>query len=223
MKKVGKFVSYTDQVYREVKGAVISQDIVPGETLQERQIADTLGVSRTPVREALKRLEFEGWVETIPWKGVVVKEIERQDILEVFQCRYANEGYVAKLIAPTIEDAHIQDLNRIDQRMREAAAVVNRQEFINEDRNFHMYLAQLTNNERLIQFLDHLSDQLLRLGIRAVAEEARMDEALEEHKAIIQALKAKAPETAAQAVEAHIQNTEKVVMNLIDEEDWEWA
>ncbi len=218
MKKVGKFVSYTDQVYREIKAAIISQDIKPGDTLQERTIADTLGVSRTPVREALKKLEFEGWVETIPWKGVVVKEIDRQDILEVFQCRCANESFVGILIAESITDEQIEALEGFYKKMEELSTQ-NKQEFINEDRKFHMYMAQLTNNSRLIQFLDHLSDQMLRFGIRAVDNEFRKKETLEEHQAILQALKNRSVDETRRAIEEHIKNSEEVLIRLVDKEE----
>lgn len=218
MKKIGKFVSYTDQVYREIKDAVISLDIRPGDLLQERSIAEKLGVSRTPVREALKKLEFEGWVETIPWKGVVVKEIERQDIFEVFQCRYANEGFVGELVAPLITDDHMTDLKEYQKRMT-SLAEQDRQQFINEDRDFHMYLAQLTGNSRLIQFLDHLSDQMLRFGIRAVSEDSRMKETLKEHQAIIDAFDTGSKEKARKALEFHIQNSQEILLAMIDEEE----
>lgn len=215
MKKVGRFVSYTDQVYREIKGAIISADIQAEESLHERTIAQTLGVSRTPVREALKKLEFEGWVETIPWKGVVVKEIDRKDVVEVFQCRYANESFVAQEVASTITDEQLQDLEDYFEKMK-AVSNTDEQEFINEDRNFHMYMAQLTNNGRLVQFLDHLSDQILRLGIRAVDYEGRAEETLMEHQAILEGLKKRSPEEAKEAVERHIANSEVILLKLID-------
>ncbi|SES06622.1 GntR family transcriptional regulator [Salisediminibacterium halotolerans] len=216
MKKVGKFVSYTDQVYREIKGAIISQDIQPKETIQERSIAEQLGVSRTPVREALKKLEYEGWLETIPWKGVVVKDVEMQDMVEVFQCRLANEGFVVRLVAPIITNDQIEDLMAIQTKMNEIK-FDSPQEFIHEDRHFHMYLAQLTNNRRLIQFLDHLSDQMIRLGIKVISDRSRIHETLAEHQAIIDALRERSSEKAYTAVETHMNRTEERLLSMIKE------
>ncbi|MFB4163254.1 GntR family transcriptional regulator [Alteribacillus sp. JSM 102045] len=217
MKKIGKFVSYTDQVYRELKAAIISGDIQQGDFLQERSIAEKLGVSRTPVREAIKRLEFEDWVETLPWKGVVVRDIDRQDIIEVFQCRYANEGFVGELVASAISEESLEELKQIKKNM-EALASKSRQEFINEDRKFHMHLAQLTNNSRLVHFLDHLSDQMLRFGILAVKNEERMKGTLQEHQAIIDALETRSPEKTKEAIHIHIDNSEDILLNLVDNE-----
>ncbi|MGO4890236.1 GntR family transcriptional regulator [Anaerobacillus sp. MEB173] len=215
MRKIGKFISYTDQVYKELKEAVISGKINPGDFLQERGIAEELGVSRTPVREALKKLEYEGWVETIPWKGVIVKDIELQDVIEVFQCRYANERYVVELVTEKIEDKHVEDLVVIHEKMK-ALQSVDRVAFINEDREFHMYLAKLTNNNRLINFLDYLSDQIIRLGIRAVENKERVAETLEEHEAILQALQERSVEKAVKAIEEHIENSQKVLLSIIE-------
>ncbi|MFZ4451303.1 GntR family transcriptional regulator [Salibacterium aidingense] len=218
MKKIGKFVSYTDQVYRELKSAIVSGDIQQGEFLQERSIAEQLGVSRTPVREAIKRLEFEDWVETLPWKGVVVKDIDRQDIIEVFQCRYANEGFVGELVASTITDENMAELKKIKSTMEELADE-SRQEFINEDRKFHMHLAQLTNNSLLIHFLDRLSDQMLRFGILAVKDKVRIKETLEEHQAIIDALETRSPEKTKEAIQRHIDNSQDVLLHQTKERE----
>lgn len=213
MKKINKFISYTDQVYRELKTAILSENIPIGEFLQERAIAEQLGVSRTPVREALKRLEFEGWLETIPWKGVMVKDIDVQDVIEVFQCRLANEKFMIELITSTITEEHLHDLQQMHDNMK-IFLEENREAFINEDRNFHMYLAQLTNNARLIQFLDNLSDQMLRLGIRAVTNKARAHETLAEHQKILDALNAQSTADAVEAMETHIYNSQNVLMSM---------
>ncbi|MFB5662257.1 GntR family transcriptional regulator [Alteribacillus sp. HJP-4] len=218
MKKIGKFVSYTDQVYRELKAAIVSGDIQPGNLLQERSIAEKLGVSRTPVREAIKRLEFEDWVETLPWKGVIIKEVDKQDIVEVFQCRHANESFVGELVAPIITDENIAELKRIHQTM-ELLSKQSRQDFINEDRRFHMHLAQLTNNSRLIQFLDHLGDQMLRFGILAVKNEERMTGTLQEHADIIKALETRSSGKTKLAIQNHIDNSKDVLFHLLKEKE----
>ncbi|WP_209125643.1 GntR family transcriptional regulator [Alkalihalobacillus sp. BA299] len=216
MKKINKFVSYTDQVYRELKSSILLGKISTGDFIQERSIAEQLGVSRTPVREALKRLEFEGWLETIPWKGVIVKEIEEQDVIEVFQCRLANEIFVIKHITPNITDEQLDDLQNIFDNMKIALTENNSDEFIHEDRKFHMYLAQLTNNSRLIQFLDNLSDQMLRLGIRAITRESRTVETLEEHEKLLLALKRRSTEEAVKAMEEHIYQTKDILMAILE-------
>ncbi|MET3504670.1 GntR family transcriptional regulator [Halalkalibacter oceani] len=215
MRKINKFVSYTDQVYKELKSNILLGKISTGTFLQERTIAEKLGVSRTPVREALKRLEVEGWVETIPWKGVIVKEIEEQDVIEVFQCRLANEIFMIKLITPNLTDEQIKDLQDIFLKMKVAQQEGKGDELIDEDREFHMYLAKLTNNSRLIQFLDNLSDQILRLGVKAITKEFRSDEALSEHEKLLEALERRSVEAAVQAMEEHINQTHEVLMRMV--------
>lgn len=215
MRKINKFVSYTDQVYKELKSNILLGKIPTGTFLQERTIAEKLGVSRTPVREALKRLEVEGWVETIPWKGVIVKEIEEQDVIEVFQCRLANEIFMIKLITPNLTDEQIKDLQDIFLKMEVAQQEGKGDKLIHEDREFHMYLAKLTKNLRLIQFLDNLSDQILRLGVKAITKESRSDEALSEHEKLLEALERRSVEAAVQAMEEHINQTHEVLMRMV--------
>lgn len=214
MKKIDKFISYTEQVYRELKTAILSEKLPIEEYLQERAIAEQLGVSRTPVREALKRLEFEGWVETIPWKGIIIKDIDRQDVIEVFQCRLANETFVIQLITETITDGNIADLEEIHNKMK-SCLTENREEFISEDRNFHMYLAQLTNNSRLIQFLDNLSEQILRLGLRNIGHQNRASSTLMEHEQIIRALAKRSTAQAVEAMAEHIKRSESALLSIL--------
>ncbi|WP_235715419.1 GntR family transcriptional regulator [Halalkalibacter wakoensis] len=211
-----KFVSYTDQVYRELKMSILMGKIEPGDFLQERAIAEQLGVSRTPVREALKRLEFEGWLETIPWKGVIVRDIDKQDVIEVLQCRLANEIFMIKLITTNITDEQLHDLKSIYERMKASLKEEKAEEFIEEDRRFHMYLVQLTNNSRLIQFIDNLSDHMLRLGIRAITRESRALETLEEHEQLIHALEKRSVDEAVKAMEHHIYQTQETLMNMLE-------
>ncbi|MDV2686038.1 GntR family transcriptional regulator [Alkalihalophilus lindianensis] len=216
MGRVGKFISYTDQVYELLKKEIISGKFPENELLQERSIAENLGVSRTPVREALKKLEFEGWVETIPWKGVIVKGIHEQDVIEVFQCRFANERFVLETITPIIEDSHLQVLEGIHEKMKTHIDGSN-EEFIHEDHAFHNYLARLTNNKRLCQFIDNLSEQMIRLGIRLVENSNRKEEALKEHEAILIALRNRLAEDAVKAIKIHLENSQSILLENVKE------
>lgn len=121
-----------------------------------------------------------------------------------------------KLIAQNITDKHLSDLGKIHDNMKLALEENNSEIFIHEDRNFHMYLAQITNNSRLIQFLDKLSDQVLRLGVRAVTRESRVHETLAEHQEILNALQKRSPSEAVEAMEQHIENTEEILMNMLE-------
>lgn len=121
-----------------------------------------------------------------------------------------------KLIAQNITDKHLSDLGKIHDNMKLALEENNREIFIHEDRNFHMYLAQITNNDRLIQFLDNLSDQVLRLGVRAVTIESRVHETLTEHRELLNALHKRSPSEAVKAMEKHILNTEEVLMKMLE-------
>lgn len=209
--KVEKTVSYKDRVYKEIKSAIISQRLKAGEQLNERMLAEQMGISRTPVREALSMLENEGWILTEPWKGTFVLDLTLQDVEEVFQMRMVLEPLVVELIIPKLDEkicGAMQDiLNEQQKHMQE----LNADEFIRVDRDFHMFLCDLTGNKRLIQVLGNLSDMLQRLGIKAISQEARYKEVLDEHAKIINALLDNDPVKAKQAMLYHILRTKEYV------------
>lgn len=209
--KLSKAVSYKEKVYNEIKSAIITQRLKPGEQLNERVLAEKLGISRTPVREALQMLEKEGWVRTEPWKGTYVLDITEQDIEEVFQLRMALETLVIDLIIQRISEEHIDKLEEFLQKQTEYCDESKADEFIKVDRDFHMYLAYLTGNKRLIQILNNLSDMMRRLGIRAIKTEERYIETLQEHASIIKGIKARNLSNARQAMMYHILRTKENV------------
>ncbi|MEN6411324.1 MAG: GntR family transcriptional regulator [Veillonellales bacterium] len=207
--QVAKAVSYKEKIYEEIKTAIINRVLKPGEQLNERILADKLGISRTPLREAFKRLETEGWVVTEAWKGTYVTEITAEDIEEVSQLRMTLEVMVIELIIQKITPGQLLKIKELHQNQAQLGDEFKAGDFIELDRNFHMYLAELTGNKRLIQILANLSDMMRRLGITAIQTAKRYRETLQEHAGIITALEAKDLVKAKQAVLFHVLNTQK--------------
>lgn len=207
--KISKAISYKEKVYDELKSLILSNQIKPGELLNERSLAEKLGISRTPLREAIQVLESEGWLKTEPWKGVYVSEITKHDIAEVMQLRMVLEPLVVELIIKDINEEQICEIERLFKKQKDYYSQENGVEFIRTDKEFHMYLAQLTGNQRLIQILANLSDMVTRLGMRAIARYNRYKETLWEHQNIIRSLKDKDVNSARQAMIYHVLTTEK--------------
>ncbi len=149
LNKLNKAVSYKMRVYEELKSAIINEKLKPGEVLNERKIAEELGISRTPVREAIQMLENEGWVNTEPWKGSYVVNITNQDVEEIFQLRRTLESLVIELIVPKIGELEINKIEELINKQSRYCKEYNAENFIYKDRDFHMYLVHLTNNKRL--------------------------------------------------------------------------
>lgn len=220
--QVAKAVSYKEKIYEEIKTAIINQVLKPGEQLNERALAEKLGISRTPLREAFKRLETEGWVVTEAWKGTYVTEITEQDIEEVSQLRMTLEVMVIELIIQKITPGQLLKIREMHQNQAKLGNEFKAGDFIELDRNFHMYLAELAGNKRLLQILTHLSDMMRRLGITAIQTAERYQETLQEHSGIIEALEIRDLAKAKQAVLFHVLNTQKIVYRHWRDQESQW-
>lgn len=209
--RLEKTVSYKKKAYAEIKAAIISQRIKPGEQLNERLLAETMGISRTPVREALQLLERDGWVTTEPWKGTVVKGLTEADIEEVFQLRMALEPLVIDLVIDRLGPSEFDRLNSLFEQQKAYSADYDADAFIRVDRSFHAFLTNLTCNKRLIQIMDNLSDVMRWLGIKAIVHKERYQEVLDEHEKVIEELKKRNLVKAREAMLYHVLRTKEQV------------
>lgn len=218
LNQLEKAVSYKEKVYDELKSAIIALRLKPGEALNERSLADTLGISRTPVREALQRLENEGLVVTEPWKGTRVKEITAEDIEEVFQLRLALEPLAVELAIHNMSDGDDAVIEQLHNEQRRHWENYDADEFIKADMKLHTFLVNLSGNKRLIQIIGNLIDSMRRLGISAIQTEERCRETMEEHSALIKALKERDLPQARQAMTYHVLRTRATVYRLLKNE-----
>lgn len=217
MEKIEKAVSYKNKVYRELKTAIISQKIKSGELLNERKLADELGISRTPVREALQMLVNDGWVIVEPWKGAYVSPINEKVLTEVFQVRLALESLAIEIIADSIDGRHLESLSNILKKQEKLKENYQADDFIKVDREFHMAIAHITENKILIDMLNNLSDMIRRIGVQAVQDVNRYIETLDEHTSILNALKKKNKGEAIKAIREHILITKDNVLKRFQE------
>ncbi len=207
MQKIEKAISYKEKVYRELKAAIICQKLKSGEILNERKLAEDLGISRTPIREALHMLANEKWVVIEPYRGAYVYELTEKDIIEIFQVRYALECLAIELIVDNISQKDTQRLIEIFEKQEELNNEYNAEEFINVDRNFHTLIVELSGNKVLMDMLNDLGDVVRRLGMQAVQDKKRFVETIDEHLAIINAIKSRDKNKAIEAMKLHIDKT----------------
>ncbi|OUM93945.1 MAG: GntR family transcriptional regulator [Firmicutes bacterium ZCTH02-B6] len=216
--KLDNYKPLRELVFEAIREAIITGHLKPGERLMEIQLAEELGVSRTPVREAIRKLEQEGFVVMVPRKGAYVADISMKDIAEVFEIRGALEGLAAELAA---ERATEEQLERLERLLVEIGECIERQDvdgMIEKDTAFHDLLFSASHNERLVQILSLLREQIQRFRSRTLARVERMKVALEEHKAIVEALGRRDSELARSLAEAHIESAQSSLMKLITEQ-----
>jgi DNA-binding GntR family transcriptional regulator len=169
-----------------------------------------LGISRTPVRESIPLLEMEGWVKSVPRKGTFVCNISEKDVEEVIQIRRAIESLVVELLIPTISDEEIENIEKLYGMQSQLKQDKNK--FISTDKDFHIYLADLSGNVRSSNLMQTLSDQLRWFGVRALNLPGRNEQTLKEHAALIDAIKKRDIEEAKSAVVNHINRTREAIL-----------
>lgn len=203
------------QAYEKLKHRIITMAFRPGEYLNEAQVCKTLGIGRTPIHQALNRLMLEGMVEVIPRKGVIVKAVSLNDVMEIIEVRLVNETHCARLAASRAEDSDIAALERVLAESEKAveAADIERQMML--DRQFHSLLAKAAKNDVLAGLMQNLHEQSLRFWFISLRDRAHHIAVQNEHRAILAAVKAHDPDAAGNAVRQHIESFRRNVARFL--------
>ncbi len=202
-------------VFEALREAIISGTLRPGERLMEVQLADELGVSRTPVREAIRKLEHDGFVVMIPRKGAYVADMSLKDVAEIFDVRRALEALAAQLASERASDEDLERCERILVEYGECIEQLDTVRLIEVDSRFHEAIYQMAGNSRLQQMLNLLREQVQRYRTMTLSHGPRMKRALEEHRRILEAIAARDGERAARLAREHIESAENALMELI--------
>ncbi|MEU6309619.1 GntR family transcriptional regulator [Streptomyces sp. NPDC047014] len=193
-----------DRVYRHVKDGVLDRRYEGGTLLTEGELAEAVGVSRTPVREALLRLETEGLLKLYPKKGALVLPVSAQEIDDVLETRLLVEEFTVRRAVPTPPGLLDRLTALLDEQRRHADAG-DLAAMMAADRGFHAEIVRHAGNQILCRLYDQLRDRQLRMGVALLhAHPDRLERTLVEHAEILAALRAGDVETAAAAVRGHI-------------------
>jgi DNA-binding GntR family transcriptional regulator len=202
-----------ETAYARLKEEIATGKMMPGSRVREVEIADRLGVSRTPVREALRRLEADGLVTHAPHMGAVVATLDHSAVIELYAMREILEGTAARFAARHASEVEIQDLAYLVEtemdRAEDPAALAQ----IN--RAFHSALYHAGHNQFLLKALGALSDAMILLGGTTLAVDSRSTTAHEEHMAMVKAIAARDPDAAEGAAREHIRNAQRVRLKLL--------
>jgi len=213
--KLDNYKPLRDIVFDALKDAILKGRLKPGERLMEVQLAEEMGVSRTPVREAIRKLELEGLVVMVPRKGAYVSGLTLKDAAEVFEIRGSLEGLAAALAAERITEEEVKCLDRILIEISKASEKGDAETIIQKDMEFHQILFSASRNERLAQIINNLKEQIDRFRIQSFTNPARVKNVVTEHKAIIDAIKQGNAESAEKLAKAHIYEVEYNVMEML--------
>ncbi len=197
-------LSRGETAYRALIGALRGGTFAPGDRLREEEVAERLALSRTPVREALRRLEAEGIVEHRPRIGAVIRQLDHSGIVALYEMRMVLERTAAEMAAQHGVAAEFDTLDALNDRIEAARDAPGQGAAINQD--FHQALYRTARNPFLLEATRAITHSLLLLGPTTYTDAARVDTVVGEHRAIIDALRSGDGETAGAATEAHLQN-----------------
>jgi DNA-binding GntR family transcriptional regulator len=205
-----------ERVYQALKEMIIIQEIPPGEKLDEDSLARQLGVSRTPIRESLCRLENEGIVKIIPRRGAFIVRHSKESIDEILSVREVLEGLSAREAANHITDATLEVLESLSEKFSESNVRLLSKEYLQADVKFHKTIIEVSKNEWLISLMSILNDHIQMLRLRTVTFQGRPEQSLSEHRKIIEALKARDPLLAESLMREHIKNVRESYLKNIE-------
>ncbi len=205
-------------VYRTIRQAVVQGILPEGARIQDRLLADALDVSRTPVREALQRLEAEGFVTNVPRLGLVVAEITTQDIEDIYVIRIALEGVAARLAAQRASLAEIEMLAQLNEQIAAATRRRDVQTLPALNKQFHEAIYRATRNKRLADLLNTMHDSVQRFKRSTLSNPKRADEALEEHRQILEAIRNRDPDRAEALARQHKEKAKLVRLAIYQEQ-----
>lgn len=205
-----------DMVFDVLMNAIMKGQLSPGERLLEVQLAEDMGVSRTPVREAIRRLELEGFVIMVPRKGAYVAGLSVNDVECVYEIRIALESLAVRLAASRMTDEDYQLLDDLAERMTATWQEGNVEQWVALDAQFHELLYKFSRNERLVQMMNNIMEQLSRYRIISLADMSVRKNSLSEHHDLIEALRRHDSAAAEIAAAKHIENTKRSLIHMLE-------
>ena len=201
-----------DRLREEIRTGVLR----PGARLTETDIADRLSISRTPVREAIRRLESEGLVDHQPRTGAVVRSLDYPEIMELYEMRTVLEGTAARLAARAASPMELEELRAINRDM--AAVTANGPEMARLNRQFHQRLLDASRNRFLVKSMASIESTMLILGPTSMGTHERAGQAVREHETVLDALAARDGEAAEAAMRAHMERAQLARLRMLRQE-----
>ncbi len=209
------FLPLRDVVFKTLRQAILTGDLKPGERLMEIHLANKLGVSRTPIREAIRKLELEGLVTMVPRRGAQVAQITEKSLSDVLEVRRALDEMAVELACLRITDEEKEKLKEACADFEKAVVTRDIRAIAKADVVFHDIIFQSTGNERLSQLVNNLAEQMYRYRYEYIKDDKRHDVLVNEHRKIYDSILQGDIPSAKEAIRVHIENQEKSIIHQI--------
>ena len=212
-KPMEKHLTLREKILENIRDAIISGALKGGSRVSEPDLAERYGISRTPIREAFRQLESDGYLTVIPRKGAVVSEFSEKDVEEFYAIKSILEGYAARLACGKLTAKELDRLQAINDRLAELAAHNDIRTFFKVHNDFHDVFIKAADNEKLRELITSLVTRFQRLRLMSISLPGRMGISVQEHEKIIGAFRGKDTETAEMLVRKNAEFGGKVLMD----------
>lgn len=219
--KLDEYKPLRDLVTENLRQAIVKGVFPPGSRLMEIQLATEMGVSRTPVREAIRKLELEGLVVMIPRRGAYVANLSIKDISDVYEIRTALDELAARLAAERINDEELEELQRDLVLFERYAEERDVNKIVELDGAFHDVLYRASRNDRLVGIISNLREQITSIRGRSMLYPGRLKKTIDEHREIVDCIAQRDPDKSERAVRRHMEQAERTLLKLIEEQSEE--
>lgn len=193
-----------DQAYNAIRSRILDGDLELGEFVREQEVSEALGVSRTPVREALGRLASEGFLERIPHRGFRVPEEPMVELLELYPIVSVLEVLAGRLALPRLTQEDVEELKEINRKLAEGRDTGDVRRLIELNNEFHHFICERSGSQRLTELLDDLRSQVRHLELWYYSKRDRTEESVAEHDELIRAIEEDDHERALEILERNM-------------------
>lgn len=219
---MNEYLPLRDVVFNTLRKAILRGELKPGERLMEIQLANKLGVSRTPIREAIRKLELEGLVLMIPRKGAEVAQITEKNMQDVLEVRKALEELSVQLACERITPEQVEEMKMAAEDFRKVLKSGDVTKIAEADVKFHDIIFAATNNQRLVTLLNNLREQMYRFRVEYLKQKECYPQLLEEHDKLIALISGGNVEEACEIMGRHIDNQASTVSDVIRRDQAEY-
>jgi DNA-binding GntR family transcriptional regulator len=211
--------SIRQKIYDHLREQILNGEILPHQHLIETKIAEEIGASRTPVREALHSLELEGLIESIPRVGYVVKPISEAEVAEICEIRSIVEELATRWAIEKAHDKLIQELKKNITLTEEKVSSGEVKAFVEMDAQFHETISKLSGSKRLLELAQTLRRHMLRYRIQSIYSKDNVLRAIDGHKGILRAIEKTDFDEIQRAIKAHLEQVKKDVLRYAFQEE----
>ena len=217
--KMDSYLPLRDVVFQTLRGAILKGELKPGERLMELQLAAKLGVSRTPIREAIRMLEQEGLAVTIPRRGAEVAKMTEKDMQDVLQVREALDELAASIACECMTDEELEALKQAMVAFEKATATKDIKQIADTDMVFHDIIYQATRNPKLVNILNNLREQMYRYRVEYLKDEKNYPVLQQEHREMVQGFIEKNMNLVTDSMRRHVENQAEAVKTMIQNQE----